>query len=64
MTSHIMFAYDGKDCGIDPLSKNSIDIWCGDNQINVDSVEKAMEYPLFCGKSLSEIADVITDIEW
>ena len=59
--THILFEYNGKDCGIDPFAPNDIDIWCGDKAKSCTSVDEVMNEPLFDGKSLNEIADEIAD---
>ncbi len=64
LTSHMTFDYDGHDCGVDPLSLNSFDIWCGNEEVNVSSVEEALNTKLFDGKSLIDIWDDITDLEY
>lgn len=63
LISHILFDYNKKQCGIDPISRNNIDMWYGDNEYCASSVEDAMTYPLFDGKSLNQICDKITNIE-
>lgn len=64
LVSHILFSYHGKDCGVDPINRQHIDVWCGKDAITAKSVDEAMTYPLFEGKGLAEIVDEITDIEW
>lgn len=64
LTSHITFVYDGHDCGVDPLSINSFDIWCDDDEINVSSVNEVFNAKIFNGKSLIDIWDDITDLEY
>ena len=61
--THILFDYNGKPCGIDPINLNSIDMWYGDDDYCAKSVDDAMSYPLFDGKSLNQICDKITNIE-
>ena len=56
LTSHILFTYDRHDCGIDPLSLNSFDMWCDDNEINAKSVDDVL--------SLTEIWNNVNDIEY
>lgn len=57
--SHFTFDYNGKSCGVDPFSHSEFDMWCGDDNKTVNSIEEVMTVPLFDGKSLSEIADEI-----
>lgn len=42
LTSHIMFEYDGKSCGVDPLSKNKFNMWYGSEGITVNSIGEVM----------------------
>lgn len=63
MASHITFDYDGKNCGIDPLARNKIDMWFGDNYMTALSLDEAMETPFFNGKSLIDIANVIKNVD-
>lgn len=58
--SHILFRYNGKDCGIDPLNRTSIDVWCGDEFQNFTSVEDVMCTPFFDGKALQDICSEIS----
>ena len=63
MVSHLTFEYQGKSCGVDPLSLNHFDIWCADEFATLDSIEKVMNTPFFDGKPLKDIAQNITLIE-
>ena len=63
LCSHMLFEYNGKNCGIDPLSATRYDVWCGDEIKQAGSAEEVMELTIFDGKPLSEIADDITNIE-
>ena len=40
LTSHIMFEYDGKNCGVDPLSLDKFDMWYGDKSMTAHSIEE------------------------
>lgn len=53
--SHILFTYKDKECGIDPFSLNSFDMWYGDELENFTSLDDLMSRRLFDGKSLSDI---------
>lgn len=64
LCSHMTFEYNGKDCGVDPISHTEFAIWCGDEDTTAKSIDEVMTTPFFDGKSLSEIADVITIDEW
>ena len=59
MHSHILFEYKGKNCEIDPITKDKIAMWFGGEYLTVHSVDEAMQIKLFDGKSFDEIADEI-----
>jgi len=63
LISHVTFEYNGKCCGVDPLSRNKFDMWYGDKYLTADSIGAVMEVKLFDGKSLQEIWDDIVDLE-
>lgn len=63
LVSHILFDYSGKPCGIDPINRKHIDMWYGDDDYCAKSIDDAMAFPLFNGKSLSEICENIENIE-
>lgn len=63
--SHILFEYNGEQCGVDPISKSHYDVWYGEkNDTTVKSVEDVLSTPLFDGKSLKAIVSEIKDIEY
>ena len=64
LVSHVTFEYDGYSCGIDPLSHDKFDMWCGDKRMTAHSIEEVMEMEFFDGKSLEDIWDDITDLEY
>ena len=64
LTSHVTFWYRGQQCGIDPISKDQYDLWCGDNTITVTSIDAVMNAPVFLGATLRDIAAEIVDIEY
>lgn len=64
LTSHVVFEYGGKNCGIDPFSRNHFDMWYGDEYYKAESIDDVMNYPLFDGKSLTEIFEEITALEY
>lgn len=63
MCTHILFDYNKEHCGIDPLSKNEIDMWYGSKYYTAESIHDAMIYPLFDGKSITEIAEKVENLE-
>ena len=64
LTSHILFDFNGKECGIDPLSKNKFDVWYGENLQTVQSVHDVMSIPIFDGQSLTQVFDKIDKIDY
>ena len=61
--SIVCFSYQGIDCDIDPFNLNDFHLRCGNQECDVDSIEKVMTIPFFLGKSLAEIAEDINDLE-
>lgn len=57
------FIYNGKDCGIDPMSITEFDMWYGEDFITVNSIDKVMNTALFDGKTLLDIVDDVEDLE-
>ncbi|MBR6887073.1 MAG: hypothetical protein IKN16_01340 [Selenomonadaceae bacterium] len=58
MNSHVLFDYDGKNCGVDPITKNEIAMWFGGEYLTA-RLEEVMQIKLFAGKSLNDIASEI-----
>jgi len=63
LATHILFDYNGKSCGIDPISASHIDIWYGDSAMTANSVEEAMQTPLFDGMSLTDICELMQNVQ-
>ncbi len=63
ITTQITFSYNGKKCGIDPMSSTDFDIWYGDTLIQVNNVDEVMSTPIFNGKALSDIINNIAELE-
>jgi hypothetical protein len=59
MASHFTFDYNGKTCGVDPLSRTRYEMWYGDTDMTASSLDEVMTTPFFNGKSLTDIADEI-----
>ena len=57
------FTYNGKSCGVDPMSSTEFDMWYGDDFVTVGSIEEVMNTKLFDNKSLTDIFDDIDDLE-
>ena len=64
LTGHILFEYKGQSCGIDPLSQNEFNMWYGSEGIAVTSIDEVMTVKFFNGKSLEEIWNDITGLEF
>lgn len=64
LIGHITFEYNGYSCGVDPITLNSFDMWYGDNVITVNSIEEVINNNFFDGKSLKDIFDDITELEF
>ena len=63
IVTQITFTYNGKNCGVDPMSSTEFDMWYGDDLITVGSIEEVMSSKLFDDKSLSDIVEDIEDLE-
>ena len=63
IVTQITFTYNGKNCGVDPMSSTELDMWCGDDLVTVGSVEEVMNTKLFDNKSLTDIVDNIEELE-
>lgn len=64
LISHIFFDFNGKACGIDPLSRTEFDVWYGDTLKTVKSVDEVMKVPIFDGKPLEKIFNSIENIDF
>lgn len=64
LTSHVLFDYKGKNCGIDPLSRNKFEMWYGQECFTASTVDEVMTVKFYDGKSLTAIWDDITDLEY
>lgn len=60
----ITFEYNGKNCGIDPLSLNKFVMWYGDDEIVAESVDEVMSIDFFDGNCLEEIIEDVEDFEY
>lgn len=65
IVSDILFEYQGKDCGVDPLSRTEYDVWYGEKAETMTSVEDVFQKPFFDGKSLTDIfPEIAESIGW
>lgn len=62
--SYIGFEYNGFNCGIDPFSSSHFDMWYGDEYYKAGSIDEVMSYPLFDGRSLTEIYYEISNLDY
>lgn len=60
----ITFEYNGKNCGIDPLSLNKFVMWYGDDETVAESVDEVMSIDFFDGNCLEEIIEDVEDFEY
>ena len=64
LTSHFLFDFNNKKCGVDPLSKDEFDVWYGEELHTVKSVEEVMTIPIFDGSSLTQIFNKIKNVDY
>ena len=64
LSTCVYFSYKGQDGGVDPFNENYFDMWYGDNYKKAESIDEVMNFPLFDGKSLSQIASQLDYIDW
>lgn len=64
LASFFGFDYNGKACGIDPISHTHFDMWYGNKDHLAKSIDEVMNVSLFDGKSLSEIYEKIEITDW
>ena len=55
IVTQITFTYNGKNCGVDPMSSTDF--------VTVGSIEEVMNTKLFDNKSLTDIVDNIEELE-
>lgn len=61
--THVLFDYNGKECGVDPFSEKHFDMWCGDDFMEAHSIDEVMKVPFFEGKALEDIAGQLENVE-
>lgn len=47
MVSHFIFEYEGKNCGVDPITPTHFDVWFDTDFTSMDSVDSVMTTPFF-----------------
>lgn len=63
LCSHVLFDYEGRACGVDPIASDDFDMWCGDDYMKAHSINEVMQTPFFRGNALQDIADQIKNFE-
>lgn len=63
LCTHITFEFDGMSCGIDPLSRSSYEMWCGECEMTAKSLDEVMHVKFFKGCALEDIVDKIKNVE-
>ena len=61
--THVLFDYNGKECGVDPFNEKLFDMWCGDDFMEAHSIDEVMKVPFFEGKALEDIAGQLENVE-
>ncbi len=60
----INFDYNGLHCGVDPIGRTRYEMWYGNEVVTVNSVESVLNMAIFNGKSLTEVWDNITELDY
>ena len=63
LCTHVLFDYNGKECGVDPFNAKHFDMWYGDTFIEAHSIDEVMKTPFFGGKDLENIVDQLENVE-
>lgn len=63
LCTHVLFTYNGKNCGVDPFNEKHFDMWYGEERMEAHSIDEVMETSFFDGKALRDIVDQIEDVE-
>lgn len=64
MAGAFLFTYNGRNCGVDPISHTHFEMWYGEDDMVAKSIDEVMTAPLFGGKCLNEIASDSTIECW
>ena len=64
MAGAFLFTYNGRNCGVDPISRTHFEMWYGEEDMIAKSIDEVMTAPLFGGKCLNEIASDSTIECW
>lgn len=63
LCTHILFDYNGQECGVDPFSHTEYDIWYGEKSATLHSIDEVMNTPFFDGKALKDIIEHIENLD-
>ena len=63
LCTHVLFDYNGKECGVDPFNAKHSDMWYGDTFMEAHSIDEVMKTPFFGGKALEDIVDQLENVE-
>lgn len=63
LCTHITFEFNGKDCGVDPFTRNDFDMWYGEEKMKAGSIDEVMYTPFFEGHALADIVDKIKNLD-
>lgn len=64
LAGHVTFEYNGLLCGIDPLSRDMYNMWCGPEIVTVNSIDEVMTIKFFAGRPLRDILDNISGLDY
>ncbi len=62
-SSLLSFTYDGIPGDVDPYNPHDFHMRYGDKEIDVHSIDEVMNTPFFNGKTLSDIAAYLQNVE-
>lgn len=63
LCTHVLFDYNGKECGVYPFNAKHFDMWYGDKFTEAHSIDEVMKAPFFEGKALQDIVDQLENVE-
>lgn len=63
LCTHVLFDYNGKECGVDPFNAKHFDMWYGDTFMEAHSIDEVMKTPFFGGNALENIVDQLENVE-
>lgn len=64
LNGQITFRFNDKDCGVDPLALDKYNMWYGDENRTVNTIDKVFNTPFFGGSALKDIIDKVEDLEY